>query len=317
MKTIALTATLSAVALLTACGPDCTDPDVKVTLSASTEDVRALPVIPSGKLRLLDLDVPESHGRIEVKLAIEGADSVSIDSLEFTETINGTAKELERTRTQLNDADFADTDVASSGDALRFFWRTTQLGDLGLTEGQPHAAKVTVNWRKSGCRTQTGAAELEIPGVIRTPNTQKNFVLQTAEAGRLQTIGGIQAKLSLKSNVPNDMLQNITNPNYTVTFFSQGLPPIIGYGFADKTKVSRQVGGVPKGTLSAAETLDVFTSTNPSIGNAPYEHSGVAAATQALVGGGRAVVTLRIDAERANSTTGAFTEVINVLVDVP
>lgn len=318
MKPLVLVLGAAAVsAAAVGCGPNCEpEPDITVSLSPESEEVRALPVLASGKLQLLDTDVWDSHGQVVVGVHPKGVDNVVLDSVSFEQQIGGQTKNIERVRTLLNDVDFTDASEASEGTKLGFFWRMKQLAEFGLEEAAAHTSKVTVNWRYAGCRTQSGTATLDLSGKVKGVSTPKNFVLQTAESGRLETANGPMAKMVLKSAWSNDVVQAIANPSYTVVFFSEGLPPIIGLGLADKSKIALRVNGMPRRSISSTEQLEVFTSSDASA-KAPYDHAGTAAATQALIGGGKAVVQLKIESERANSAAGAQQDVITALVDVP
>ncbi len=302
----------------TGCGQPCTpEPDITVTLAKDVEDVRALPVLSSGKLSLLGVDVPDIHGDVSVSMQVSGADTLTVDALTFAQQVAGQPKDIELVRVQRNDAEFTNGDQAQSGSKFRFRWRIQKLAEYALVEGAAAVSNITMNWRFAGCRNQTGTATLDVAETVRSVNTLKNLVLKAAEAGRLDLARGAKAKMTVTSNSANDVLQGISEEKLQVTFFSEGLPPLIVLGRADASKIAMQLAGVPRNQLQPGEFLDIFTSSNASVGMAPYDHAGEAASATALVGGGKALVKLEVTSEKASSTMGPQKDVIYSLVDVP
>lgn len=300
----------------TACGPECSpEPDLVVTMDQDIEEVRALPILASGKTELLAVQVPDSHGDFTVNLRITNAPYVIVDDFRVDQLIAGQPQDIELIRFRHNDEDLEKTDQAFNQSKLRFNWRMKQLADYALTEGQQYTSKVTLNWRYAGCRTQTGVATADVVGTVKSTNTLKNFVLQAQDAGRIDVLRGPKAKLTLGSNISNDRVQNITAPKYTVVFFDEGLPPTLGLGLAGADNIALQVNGQPRRYIDAADTIEVYTSSNPSVGGAPYDHAGQGASTATLVGGGKALVKLEIESERANGTSPEA-DVIWTLADV-
>lgn len=309
----------SAIALAggSGCGQQCTpEPDLTVNLVQAAEDVRALPVLSSGKLSLLGVEVPDSHGDVSVQLSLEGADSISVEDLTFTQSVGGADKDVSLVRVQQGDAEYADGNRARNDDRFRFLWRMQELADYVLAEGTAAASTVALNWRFAGCRTQTGVATVEVPQTVRSANTLKNLVLQSAEAGRLDLAQGPMAKMVVTSNVSNDTLVGVSNENLMVTFFSEGLPPLIGLGLADAPQIALRVNGMPTSQIAPGQSMEIFTSSRSST-DAPYDHAGQAASATALVGGGKALVKLEVSSERASGTAGPQRDIIYSLVDVP
>ena len=124
----------------------------------------------------------------------------------------------------------------------------------------------------------------------------------------------MRAAFVLGSAATNDRVIGISEPSYTVVFYSEGQPPIIGLGLVDKANIALRVDGAAKRQIASNEQIEVYTSTNAAE-TAPYDNAGQAEATQALVGPGRAVVQLKIDSQRANANS-PVTDVVTQLVDV-
>lgn len=299
------------------CGPQCEpEPDISVTLTPEAEEVRSLPVLTSGKVKLLDVDVPDAHGDVKVKLAVDGVDSVTVDSLVFEQQVAGQTKQVDLLRTQHGDDEFEVATQAESGSVFRFVWRVKNLAEYLLPEGGAHTSKVKLGWGFRGCRTQGGEATVDVAGTVKSPSTPRNFELVSAEAGRFLAAQGPKARVSLKSKLTNQTLTGIANEKFTVTFFSEGLPPIIAYGTADAAQIALRVNGAPGSQLPPSGTLEAFTSTNASAGSAMWENAGVGASSAALIGGGKAVVKLEIESENPNTQIRS-TDTVVTLVDVP
>lgn len=305
------------------CGPQCPpEDDITVTFVEPTEDVRAIPLIASGATSLLETDVPDSHGTAAVKVQIEGGvDNVIFDSLTFEQQVAGGDKAIELVRVLAGTTEFEDAVEVPNQTPLSFHWRVRELAEYALEEGAAHTSTITANWRYSGCRTQTGTATLQVPGTIKQTNNLKNFTLESAEAGRLDPAQGAKAKMVLKNPSTSDFITGLDPLSYQVVFFSEGLPPIIGLGVAVDSvmeqRIARQSNGMGKSQLNVGESVEVFTSNDPGAQPAPYVHTGQAAATAALVGGGKAVVTLKIQSQRGTSVMPPVTDTISALVDVP
>lgn len=316
MRSFLASAITLAAALVSGCGPDCPpEPDITVTMDQNAELAQTLPILPSGAVQLLETDVPDSHGDFALNVRMTNTPDVIAEGLTLSLQVDGQDIEVTPTRTQQGDADFAVNDEAQNQGTLRFFWRPKNLADYQLAAGKTYTAKVSMPWRFAGCRTQTGVAEGTVTGTIKDPDNVKNITVTSTEAGRVDVLRGIKTKFTVGTLVGNDTLVGLT-PKYTLTFFDEGLPPTLGFGIADASKIAMQQNGQPRSLLAPGESIEVYTSTNRGIGGAPYDHAGSAASTATLVGPGKAVVKFEMTSQRAAGST-TQNDVVYRLIDVP
>ncbi|HEX8820929.1 MAG TPA: hypothetical protein VF794_13460 [Archangium sp.] len=318
MKTRLLLLSASAT-LMTGCFSfgDCDpEPDITVTLEPASEDVRSLPVLASGKLSLLGINVPDAHGDERARLKMTNASSVDVTSLRFEELVDGSPRSIELLAQQHNGQKLDAGGVVTDKGQLRFAWRAKNLAELRLPEAKPHTGRITLNWKYEGCRTQTGVATLDIPGYVKAVVSTGNLRLVSAEASRPDVVKGAQVKMALQSSV-GDAVVNLKDASFTVTYFgADGLVPGTGLGLVSPAQVALQSGGAARTQIAVGETLDVFTSREPARSPAIYEPAGTAA-TIGNVNGGKALITLNVSSEKQSMPGVRQVDTVSELVDVP
>jgi hypothetical protein len=242
------------------------------------------------------------------------ADALSIESIQFEQSLDGQSLDIRRVRSQLNDKAFDDTPVSALDEGtFRFHWRMKQLSQYALEEAKDHKATVAMNWKFVGCRTQTGVARTEVTGLSKAAVAPQNLRVETAESQAPDLVSGPKVRFGLRSKT-GDEITNIGSPRFTVTYFSEGLTPALGLGLAGDGQVAVQSGGQPTTSISATGTLDVYTSKMPATAGAAWEHAGTAASTAALGGGGKALVTLTVQS-RGATQAAPVEDVLTALVD--
>jgi hypothetical protein len=318
MKTRLLLLSASAT-LMTGCFSfgDCDpEPDITVALEPASEDVRALPVLASGKLSLLGINVPDAHGDERANLKMTNASSVEVTNLRFEERVDGAPKSIELLAQQHNGQKLEAGGFVADKGQLRFAWRAKNLAELRLPEAKPHTGRITLNWKYEGCRTQTGVATLDLPGHVKAVVSTGNLRLVSAEASRPDTLKGAQVKMALQSSV-GDAVVNLKDASFTVTYFgADGLVPGTGLGLVGPAQVALQSGGTARTQIAVGETLEVFTSREPSRSPALYEASGTAV-TVGSVSGGKALVTLNVSSAKQSLPDVPQLDTLSELVDLP
>jgi hypothetical protein len=308
-----------AASTLTGClaGGDCDfDPStIKVSLLPVTEDVRSLPVLASKKTSLLNINVPDSHGEVRVNVSVENTYSVNITGLRFEQSVDGTQRSIELVAQRLNDRDVQTGNEVESQDKLGFFWRMKNLTEYVLPAARPHNATIAMDWRYAGCGgIRTDTARIEIPGTVKAAASATNLRLVSAEAFAPDLTRGAQVKMSVASAV-GDGLTNLKNASYTVTYFGAGALPAIGLGFVDATKIALQSSGTARTSFELGETLDVFSSSNPTASPATYEAAGRAAGAGSF-SGGKALVTLTLTSSKKSEPTTTQVDTLTELIDI-
>jgi hypothetical protein len=291
------------------------EPDITVALEAPTEDVRSLPVLSSGKVTLLGIDVPDAHGDVRAKLKMTNAYSVDVTGLNFEEQVDGRPWSLELLAQQHNGSAVNEGRSVSDKGELRFAWRSKNLTDFRLPAAKTHTGRITLNWKYEGCRTQTGMATLDIPGYVKSVVSTGNLSLVSAEASAPDPVKGAKVKMAVQSAV-GDTVVDLKDAKLTVTYFGAGLVPGIGLGRVGSSQVALQSGGVPRSQLAVGETLDVFTSREPGASPATYEPSGLAAAVGS-VSGGKALITLTVSSAKQSTPSVPALDTMTELVDLP
>jgi hypothetical protein len=317
MKTRLLLLSASA-SLVSGCfyGGDCDpEPDITVKLEAASEDVRSLPVLASGKLSLLGINVPDAHGDVRASLRMTNASSVEVTGLRFEEQVDGAPRSLELLAQQHNGAAVDKGGSVVDQGQLRFAWRAKNLAELRLPAAKAHSGRITLNWKYEGCRTQTGVATLDIPGYVKSVVSTGNLRLVSAEAAAPDLVKGARVKMALQSAV-GDTVVDLREAKFTVTYFGDGLIPGTGLGLVQSGQVALQSGGAARTQLAVGETLDVFTSREPSASPAVYEASGLAAAVGSI-SGGKALVTLNLTSAKQSMPGVPVVDTVTELVDLP
>lgn len=308
----------ASASLLSGCfyGGDCDpEPDITVKLEAASEDVRSLPVLASGKLSLLGINVPDAHGDVKVNLRMTNASSVDVTGLRFDEVVDDTPRSIEVLAQQHNGAAVSNGGSVVDRGQLRFAWRAKNLAELRLPAAKAHTGRVTLHWKYEGCRTQTGSATLDVPGFVKAVVSTGNLRLVSAEAAAPDLVKGARVKMAVESAV-GDAVVNLKNAKYTVTYFGDGLVPGIGLGLVQSSNVALQSGGTTRTQLAVGETLDVFTSREPGVSAPVYEPSGLAAAVGSI-SGGKALVTLNLTSEKQSQPGIPVVDTVTELVDLP
>lgn len=294
------------------CDPE---PDITVKLEAASEDVRSLPVLSSGKLSLLGLNVPDAHGDVKVNLRMTNASSVDVTDLRFEEVVDGSPRTLELLAQQHNGAAVDKGGSVVDQGQLRFAWRSKNLSELRLPAAKTHTGRVTLNWKYDGCRTQTGTTTVDIPGYVKAVVSAGNLGLVSAEAAAPDLIKGARVKMAVQSAVGDEVV-DLRDASFTVTYFGDGLVPGIGLGLVQPAQVALQSGGEARTRLAVGETLDVFTSQEPAASPAVYEPAGLAAAVGG-VSGGKALITLTLTSSKASQPGVPVLDTVSELVDLP
>jgi hypothetical protein len=302
-------------------GPGCfsgdcePEPDVTVTLEAASEDVRSLPVLASGRLSLLGLNVPDAHGDVRANLRMTNASSVSVTGLRYEEQVEGAPRSIEVLAQEHNGASVKEGGSVVDKGQLRFAWRAKNLAELRLPAAAPHTGRITLNWKYQGCRTQTGVASLDLPGHVKAVVSTGNLRLVSAEAAPPDAVKGAQVKMAVESAV-GDAVVNLKNAKFTVSYFGGGLVPGVGLGLVGADQVALQSGGMARSQVAVGETLEVFTSRAPGASPATYEASGQAVPVGNM-SGGKALVTLSLTSEKQSQPGVIQTDTLSELVDVP
>jgi hypothetical protein len=309
---LALSATLGSGCFYGDCEPE---PDITVTLDAASEDVRSLPVLASGKLSLLGIDVPDAHGDVRARLRMTNASSVSVTGLRYEELVEGTPRNIEVLTQQHNGTAVQEGGSVVDQGQLRFAWRSKNLTELRLPAAAAHTGRVTLNWEYQGCRTQTGVATLDIPGHVKAVVSAGNLRLVSAESGAPDTVKGAQVKMAVESAV-GDAVVNLKNAKFMVTYFGGGFLPGTGLGLVGADQVALQVAGATRSRVAVGEKLEVFTSRAPGASPAVYEPAGQMASLGS-VSGGKALVTLTLTSEKQSQPGVLQTDTLTELVDVP
>lgn len=272
------------------------EPVVSVKLEKVSEDVRSLPVLASGRTRLLGVDVPDMHGEVRVNVKIANAPSVQAVGLRFEEAVNGVVKELSVLSQTQNDQDFGAGGAALEAGELKFRWRTKNLADYLLPPARPHSAKVTLDWKLVGkCGgVQTGVAAIEVPGLVKTVASAANLALTAhgVEIVKPDPVKGNKVRLTF-GNAVGDTLTGLKDAKFAITYFGKGLSPEIGFGTVEGQQAALVIGGTPGTEVQPTERLQVHSSPNAAAASPSFDHSGAFAATGTL-GEGRAVVTLTV-----------------------
>jgi hypothetical protein len=311
-----LSASASLLAGCLSFGGDCDpEPDITVALVADSEDVRALPVLASGKMSLLGINVPDAHGDERVSLRMTNASSVEVTGVRFEERVDGSPKTLELLAQEHNGQKLVEGGSVVDKGQLRFAWRAKNLTELRLPEAKPHTGRITLNWKYEGCRTQTGVATLDMPGYVKAVVSTGNLRLVSAEASRPDTLKGAQVKMAVRSSV-GDAVVNLKDAKFTVTYFGDGFVPGTGLGLVTSGQVALQSGGTARTRVGVDETLDVFTSREPSASPATYEAAGTAV-TVGSISGGKALVTLTLTSEKQSTPGVPQLDTVTELVDLP
>lgn len=315
---VRLAAAATIALAVSGCDIECTpEPDIQVTLEKESEDVRSLPILSSGKTRLLSINVPDAHGDERVRVKMVNASSVSVEGLQFTQTIDGVTKSIDLVSQQHNDQDVAPGGTVLQDGVLKFQWRMKNLSEYALPAGKAHSGKVTLNWKYQGCRTQTGVASLDLSGLIKAAVSATHFALADApepEASKPDTLAGAKARLAVKSAV-GDTLVDIGQAKMTVTYFGDGLVPALGVGLLGADHLALQSGGTARTSVGPTEVLEVYTSKNPSANGASYETAGQAATTGTL-SSGKALITLEIHSAKQSQPTVQQVDSLSALVDL-
>ncbi|AKI99733.1 hypothetical protein ATI61_10970 [Archangium gephyra] len=317
MKTRLLLLSASA-SLVSGCfyGGDCDpEPDITVKLEAASEDVRSLPVLASGKLSLLGLNVPDAHGDVKVNLRMTNASSVDVTGLRFEEVVDGTPRTLEVLAQQHNGSTVNNGGSVVDKGQLRFAWRAKNLSELRLPAAKAHTGRVTLNWKYEGCRTQTGSATLDVPGFVKAVVSTGNLRLVSAEAAAPDLVKGAKVKMAVESAV-GDAVVNLKDAKFTVTYFGDGLIPGVGLGLVQASQVALRSGGTARTQVAVGETLEVFTSQEPGASSPVFEPSGLAAAVGSI-SGGKALVTLNLTSEKQSQPGVPVVDTVTELVDLP
>ncbi|MFN7132053.1 MAG: hypothetical protein ACK4N5_08215 [Myxococcales bacterium] len=303
---------------LPACFPpgDCEpDPTVTVTLEPRSEDVRSLPILASGKTRLLGIDVPDSHGETRIDVKLVNAPGVDITGLRYEQSVDGQVKEIELVKQSHNDQDVKVGGKAMADGQLKFQWRARNLTDLNLPVAKPHVAKAVLDWKFVGqCGVQTGVATVEVPGLVKAAVSATNFKLvdSSIEVFKPDAVKGSKAKLSLQSAV-GDAVTNFKDARLLITYYGTGLAPTIGLGLVEMDKLAFQVEQKNRTEVAPNETLQLYTSANARQDGALWEHAGAAAGA---VSEGKALVTLTIGSSKKSEQTTVQVDSISALVDL-
>jgi hypothetical protein len=299
------------------CFYDCEpEPDVSVTLEQPVEDVRSLPILSSGKTRLLSVNLPDAHGDDRVRLKMVNASSVVVDGLSFTQTIDGVVRNIELVAQQHNDQDVSTGGTVVEGGVLRFAWRMKNLAEYVLPVGKSHLGKATLNWRFEGCRAQTGVASLDISGLVKAAASASHFALADSpapEAYKADTLLGAKARVAVKSAVGESLI-NIGQAKMTITYFGDGLVPALGLGLLSSPDLTLQSGGLARTSIGPTEVLEAYSSNNPSANAASYDFDGQAATTGTL-STGKALITLELSSAKASQPTVQQIDSLSALVD--
>jgi hypothetical protein len=197
---------------------------------------------------------------------------------------------------------------------LRFFWRMKNLTEYRLPEARPHAGTVTLNWKYEGCRAQSGVATLEIPGTVKAAASATNLRLVSADAAQPDAVRGAQVKMVVASAV-GDGLTNLKNASFTVTYFGTGAVPTLGLGLLDANRIALQSGGTARTSFDLHETLEVYSSRNPTVSPAAYEPAGSAVAAGSF-SGGKALITLKLTSSKKSDTVTTQVDTLSELVDL-
>lgn len=291
------------------------EPDITVTLEPASEDVRSLPVLASGKLSLLGLQVPDSHGDVKATLRMTNASSVSVTGVRYEELVDGSPRSIELLAQQHNGASLQEGGWVVDQGQLRFAWRSKNLTELRLPAAKAHTGRVTLNWEHQGCRTQTGVATLDIPGYVKAVVSTGNLRLVSAESAAPDTVKGAKLKMAVESAV-GDAVVNLKDAKFTVTYFGGGFLPGTGLGLVGPGQVALQSGGTARSQVAVGEKLEVFTSREPGASPALYEPAG-AVASVGSVSGGKALVTLTLASEKQSQPGVTLVDTLSELVDVP
>jgi hypothetical protein len=282
------------------------EPVVSVKLEKVSEDVRALPVLASGRTRLLGVSAPDMHGEVRVNVRIANAPEVQAVGLRFEEAVNGVVKDLKVLSQTQNDQEFGAGGAALEGGELKFRWRTKNLADYLLPPAKPHSAKVTLDWKLAGkCGdVQTGVAAIEVPGLVKAVASAANLALAEhgVEIVKPDPVKGNKVRLTL-GNAVGDALNGLKDARIAITYFGKGLSPEIGFGTIEGQQAALVIGGAPRTDVQPTELLSIHSSPNAAATSPTFDHSGAFAATGTL-GEGRAVVTLTVSSVK-KSTPGA------------
>jgi len=294
------------------CDPE---PDITVTLESPTEDVRSLPVLASGKMSLLGLNVPDAHGDVRARLRMTNASSVDVTGVLFEEQVDGTPRGIEVLAQEHNGTKMdARSAVVVDQGQLRFAWRSKNLTELRLPEAKSHTGRITLNWRYDGCRTQSGVATLDIPGYVKSVVSAGNLKLVSAEAVRPDAVKGAQVKMAVQSSV-GDTVVDLKDAKFTVTYFGDGVVPGTGLGLVTANQVALRSGGTARTQLAVGETLEVFTSREPAASSPVYEAAGLSASLGS-VSSGKALITLNLTSAKQSTPGVPNVDTLTELVDI-
>lgn len=294
--------------------------DISVSLALESEDLRNLPVIASGATSLLGLDVPDSHGELDARVTITGADSVTFRSLEFQVQVEGQALDVRMVRQRTPRGDLQGGLTASTiqdGDVLTFHFRARSLNDLVLPEGDGYAAQLALAWEEDTLASarETGTASLDVGDFVAAAFDTGSFALMASPREALEPDAVAGAQVRAAAEITSGLDVDIDAARVQVVYFgTDDVVPGIGLALIDSP--AAQVGGAPATTVTPTDVLDVFTSDDPSAAPATYGPAG----TVALVGevtGGKAVVTVELDYTPSDGTAGVTTDVLAYVADVP
>ncbi len=294
--------------------------DISVALTLDSENVRNLPVIASGETSLLGLDVPDSHGELAVRVTITGAASVRFRALTFQVDVDGQPLDVRMVR-QRTPREPLQSGLTSSaiqdGDVLIFHYRARALNDLALPEGVPYGAGLSLSWDEDTLASirETGTAVLDVADFVAAAVDTGSFALMPQPREVLEPDAVAGAQMRSAAELTSGLDVDVVDARVQVVYFGvDATIPGIGLALIDSPAV--QIGGAPAGTVAPTDVLEVYSSDTPAASPATYDPAGTVALV-GDVGGGKAVVTVELDYEPTDGTTGVTTDVIAYVADLP
>jgi hypothetical protein len=291
---------------------------ITVTLSQDGEEVRTLPVLASGAVSLLDVDVPDSHGSIDFGVHITGATEVELTSLGFAIEVDGAPLDVRITRQHVGDTNVATGPIPSTlhdGDVLTIDFRARQLDDIMLPEGVGYTAALDLGWREVTLETirQADTASLEVVDTVAATVDAGSFALLSDPAAEVFAPAATGAEFSAAAEITSGLTVDIQAVRARTVYFGTD-DTVPGIGLAIHDAVAHQVGGSNAVTVAPGATLDLYSSSDPDGSPAPSGVAGVSASV-GDASGGKAVLTIEIDYEPTDGTPGVQTDVLVVATD--
>lgn len=313
MRRIAVAALLVGLAL----APGCVrcDPktvDATVDLALAEEEVRTLPIQASGATQVAGIEVPDSHGRLEVNLSVShpNISRVAIEDLTLQVTVNGSRVPVEVPAIggggdweQADDGSWSGT--AFDNGSIQVWWRVDRgevaaVDEQVLPKGAPYEATVSFTWEHDGCDVRaSGDVEQSFSDHVQASVDASTFQTRNRTVAWNATAAGFRAGYETTSG----LVVEVDDVEARATFLAAS-PTGGGLGLVRFEDVGWNVSGEATSTVAPGDVLHVHSAAESGAG-ASYAASGTVVPPDLLGSRGLVVLQVTIRYEPQDPTVSA------------